>query len=167
MPYLTSRIQFGSVFPKKAWIIVCKTDPDPIWMAWSGFGQMRLVLKRAGMQESSGLVSGRMQPAWYQFLTFRLSSVLPQTTQNPLYKTSPDPIGFWLSMSGFAQTDPVQKPACEQESSGQRFWANPDVMRIRSGIFTGFALLGMVSGAADKLSLQVYQSSLKKSGGSG
>ena len=40
-------------------------------------------------------------------------------------------------------------------------------MRMRSGIFTGFALLGMVSGEADKLSLQVYQSGLKKSGGSG
>ena len=38
MHYPTSRIRFSSVFPKKAWIIVCKTDPDPIWMAWSGFG---------------------------------------------------------------------------------------------------------------------------------
>ena len=94
MPYLTSCIQSGSVFPQKAWIIVCKTDPDPIWMAWSGFEHMHLVLKQAGVQESSGLVSGRMQPAWYQFLTFRLSSVLPQTTQNLLYKTSPDPIVF-------------------------------------------------------------------------
>ena len=86
-------------------------------MAWSGFEQMHLVLKQAGVQESSGLVSGRMQPAWYQFLTFRLSNILPQTTQNLLYKTSPDPVGFWLTVSGFGQTDPVQKPACMQESS--------------------------------------------------
>ena len=26
-------IQFR-FFPKKAWTILCKTDPDPIWMAW-------------------------------------------------------------------------------------------------------------------------------------
>ena len=30
----TSRILFSSVFPKKAWAILCKTDPDPIWMTW-------------------------------------------------------------------------------------------------------------------------------------
>ena len=35
----TSHIHFSSVFPKKAWIILCKTEPDPIWMTWSGFGQ--------------------------------------------------------------------------------------------------------------------------------
>ena len=68
-------------FPKKAWIILCKTDPDPIWMAWSGFGQTRLVWKQAGVQESSGPVSGRTQPARYQFPTLRLDSVLPQTAR--------------------------------------------------------------------------------------
>ena len=79
MPDPTSRIRFSSVFPKKAWIIFCKTNPDPIWMAWSGFGQTRLVWKQAGVQESYGPVSGRMQPARCQFPTFRLDSVLPQT----------------------------------------------------------------------------------------
>ena len=39
MPDPTSRIRFSSVFPKKAWTILCKTDPGPIRMAWSGFGQ--------------------------------------------------------------------------------------------------------------------------------
>ena len=34
---------FRFLFPKKAWTILCKTDPDPIWMAWSGFGQTHLV----------------------------------------------------------------------------------------------------------------------------
>ena len=29
-------------FPKKAWAIVCKTDPDPIWRAWPGFGYTRI-----------------------------------------------------------------------------------------------------------------------------
>ena len=42
----TSGIQLSSVFPKKARIILCKTDPDPIWMAWSGFGQTHLVWKQ-------------------------------------------------------------------------------------------------------------------------
>ena len=52
MPDLTSRIRFSSVFVKKAWIMLYKTDPDPIWMAWSGFGQTHLVWKQAGVQES-------------------------------------------------------------------------------------------------------------------
>ena len=55
---------------------MCKTDPDPIWMAWSGSGQTHLVWKQAGMQESSGPVSGRTQPARYQFPTFRLGFVM-------------------------------------------------------------------------------------------
>ena len=29
---------FQFVFLKKAWAILCKTDPDPIWMAWPWFG---------------------------------------------------------------------------------------------------------------------------------
>ena len=48
-------------------------------MAWSGFGQTHLVWKQAGVQESSGPVSGRTQPARYQFPNLRLSSVLLQT----------------------------------------------------------------------------------------
>ena len=43
MPDPTSRIRFSSVFLNNAWITLCKTDPDPIWMAWSGFGQTHLV----------------------------------------------------------------------------------------------------------------------------
>ena len=100
-------IQFR--FPKKAWSILCKTDPDPIWMAWYGFGQM---------QKPSCLVSGRTQLARHQFPTFRLSCVLPQTSQIMLCRTRPDPIWFWLIVSGFGQTDPVRKQAGVQESSG-------------------------------------------------
>ena len=118
MPDLTSCICFSSIFPKKAWIMLCKTDPDPIWMAWSGFGQTHLVRKQAGVQESSGPVSGRTQPARYQFPTFRLGSVLPQTSRMIVCKTSLDPIQFWLIVSGFGQTDPVRKQAGVQESSG-------------------------------------------------
>ena len=71
----------ASVFPKKAWAVLCKTDPDSIWMAWPGFGQTHVVWKLAGVQESSGPVSGRTQPTRYEFRTFRLGSVLPQTSQ--------------------------------------------------------------------------------------
>ena len=35
-------------------IILYKTDPGPIWMALSGFGQMHLVWKKAG--DLDGLV---------------------------------------------------------------------------------------------------------------
>ena len=55
MPDLTSRIRFGPVFPKTSRIIVCRTDPDSIWMAWSGLGEKDLVRKQAGVQESAGL----------------------------------------------------------------------------------------------------------------
>ena len=118
MPDPTSRILFGSVLPKKAWTILGKTDPDPIWMAWSGFGQTHLVQKQAGVQESSGPVSGRTQPARYQFPTFRLGSVLPQTARIYCCQTNPDPILFWLIVSGFGRTDPVRKQAGVQQSPG-------------------------------------------------
>ena len=117
MPDPTSRIRFSSIFPKKAWITSCKTDPDTICMAWSGFGQTHLVLKQAGVQESSGPVSGRTKQARYQFPTFRLGSLLPQTSRIILCKTSLDTIEFWLTVSGFGQTDPVRKQAGVQESS--------------------------------------------------
>ena len=89
MPDLTFRIRFSSVFPKKAWIILRKTDPDPIWTVWSGFDRTHLVWKQAGVQESSGPVSGsgRTQPARYRFPTYRLGSGIPQTSQIILCKT--------------------------------------------------------------------------------
>ena len=77
MPDSTSRIRFDSVFPKKAWTILRKTDLDPIWMVWSGFGQTHLVWKQAGVQESSGPVSGRMQPVSHFQIRFRYSTDVP------------------------------------------------------------------------------------------
>ena len=60
----TFLIQFGSGLPKKARIILCKDSLDPIWMAWSGFGQKHLVRKQAGLQESPDLVlAERNRPA--------------------------------------------------------------------------------------------------------
>ena len=52
----TSCIQFGSVLPNKAQIVLCTTGLDQIWMAWSGFGQMHLVRKHASVQESLGQI---------------------------------------------------------------------------------------------------------------
>ena len=115
MPDPTSRIRFSSVFPKKARIVLCKADQGPIWMVWSGFGQTDLVRNQADVQESSGPVSVRTQPARYQFPTLRFGSVLPQTFRKILCETSPDPIWFWLTVSGFGQTDPVRKQAGVQE----------------------------------------------------
>ena len=84
MPDLTSSILFSSVFPKKAWITLCRTDPDPIWMAWSGFGQTHLVWKQAHVPESSGPVFGRTQQTRYQFphfqTRFRSSGDIPDNT---------------------------------------------------------------------------------------
>ena len=116
MPDPISHVRFSSVFPKKAWTISCKTL---IWMTWSDLGQTHLVQKQASVQESSSPVSGRTQPAHYhyQFPTFRLSCVLPQTAQIILCKTRLDLIRFWLTVSGFGQTDPVRKQSGVQESS--------------------------------------------------
>ena len=74
--------------------------------------------KKKKKKESSGLVSGRMQPASFQFPTFRLGSVLPQMTWIILCKNRPDLIRCWLTVSGFRQTDLVQKQTSAQESSG-------------------------------------------------
>ena len=60
----TSRMRFGPVLPKKAWIILCRTGPDPIWMAWTGFDQTHLVRKEVGVEESSGpVLAERNRPA--------------------------------------------------------------------------------------------------------
>ena len=127
----------GSHFPHPFQLRFSKEGMGPIWMAWSGFGKTRLVWKQAGVQESSGPVSGRTHPARYQFPTFRLGSVFPQTSRIILCKTSPDPVWFWLTASGFGQTDPVSKQAGVQESS--------DRMPIGPGMFTG-NLFGRQSG---------------------
>ena len=141
MPDPTFRIRFSSIFSKKAWII-CRTDPDPIWMAWSWFGQTRLVWKQAGVQESSGLVSGRTQPARYQFPTFRFCFVHPQTSRIILCKNQPrsglvlsDCVRFWPNGSG---PEASRCARTIRPASGQCFPADPDLMRIGSGMFTGY-----------------------------
>ena len=102
MPDPTSHVRFSSVLPKKAWILLYKTNPDPIWLALSVFGEMHLVCKQAGVHESSGPVSGKTQPAHYQFsLSGLVAMIHLQTSQMILSKTSLDLIKFWLNVSGF------------------------------------------------------------------
>ena len=63
----------------------------------------------------------QMQPARYQFLTFRLGSVHPQTFRTILCKTSPDPVYFWLIVSGLGkQIRSGSKPVCKKHPV--RFW---------------------------------------------
>ena len=83
------------------------------------------------MQKSSGAVSGRMQPARYQFLTFRLGCVLPQTARIILCKARLDPIWFWPTVSGVAETDPIRKQAGVQQSSGPLLANASEPIRIR------------------------------------
>ena len=121
VPDPTSSIHLSSVFPKKARIILRNSQNRPgshldglvgVWLNTSG-------LESGLCTESSGSVSGRTQPARYQFPTFRLGSVLPETSRiKKLCKTSPDPVEFRLTVSGSGQTDPVRKQANVQDSSG-------------------------------------------------
>ena len=74
--------------------------------------------QKKNKKKTSGSVYGRMQPASFQFPTFRLGSVLPQMTWIILCKNRPDLIWCWLTVSGFGQTDLVQKQTSAQESSG-------------------------------------------------
>ena len=67
MPYPTSRIQFSSILPKKAPVILCNTRLDPMWMAWSGFGRKHLVRKQAGVHDSLGLVLAECKQAATHF----------------------------------------------------------------------------------------------------
>ena len=117
-------------FSKEGMVILCKTDPDLIWMAWSGFGQTHLVWKQADVYKSLGPVSGRTQPACYQFPTFRLGSILPQTVPDNTVQNQPgsdlflaDCVSFWPNGPGpeASQCARIIRPA-----SGQCFPADPD-----------------------------------------
>ena len=99
--------------------------------------------------------SGRMQLVSYQFPTFTLSCILLQMAQIMLCKSIPDLIWFWLTVSGFGQTDPVWKQAGVQKSSSPLLADASKPIRVRceldpacllgclsSGMFTGLFVLG-------------------------
>ena len=123
MPDPTSRIRFSFVFPKKAWIILCKTDSDLTWMTWSWIGQTHMVWKHAGVQESLGLGFGRKQPAHYQFScqTQLCSStdVSDHIVQNQPGSDLDDLAGFWPNASG-----PEASRCARIIGPGSGFWQN-------------------------------------------
>ena len=90
----TSRICFSSDFPKKAWIILGKTDLDGLGKVWP---------HTSGLEASR--CAGIIGPGFWQ------GAII-------LCKTNLDPIQFLLTVSCFDQTDPVRKQAGVQESSG-------------------------------------------------
>ena len=110
-------------------------------MAWSGFGQTHLVRKQAGVQESSGPASGRTQPARYQFPTFRLGCLLPQTARIILSKTSPGLIFFLADCVRFGpDRSGPEASRCARITgplSVQSFRSDPDRKWIGTGMCTG------------------------------
>ena len=60
MPYPTSCTRFSSIFPKKAWIALRKTDLDPIWMVWSGSGETH---------QKASRYAGIIRPSFWQDTT--------------------------------------------------------------------------------------------------
>ena len=116
----------------------CKTDLDLIWMSWSGFGQTHLVRKLVGVQESSGLVSGRTKQARYHFQTrFRSSTDVPDNivqNQRGSDLVPADCVRFWPNGPG---PEASRCATIIRSASGQCFPADPDRIRIGYGMFTG------------------------------
>ena len=106
MPDPTFRLRFGSVLPKKTRVMRCKTDPDPIWTAWSGFSQTHPVRKQVGVQEAYGQVPAECnRPA----TSFPLSHSVAFFTDGPdnIVQNQPkidwvpdDCVRFWSNESG-------------------------------------------------------------------
>ena len=84
--------------------------------------------------------SSRTVPAHHQFPTFRLSCILSQEPWIILYKTSLDPIRFWLTVSGLGLADPVWKQAGVKISWGQVLDNSFKLIGIKSVMFTGSGL---------------------------
>ena len=149
------RLYAGSDIPNPIQFSFSKEGPDHTVQNRAGFamdGLVRvwpkhLVWKLAGVEESSGPVSGRAQPAHYRFLSFRLGSVLPQTAR--IIITVQNQPGSELVLadcqvfakriqSGASRCARIIRPA-----SGQCFRTDPDWIRIGSGMFTGGGMLGI------------------------
>ena len=71
---------FSSLFSsKKAWIVLCKTDPDPIWVAWSGSGQTQSGSKPVCTNHRAQFLTERNRPA----TSFPLSDSVPFFQRRP------------------------------------------------------------------------------------
>ena len=116
MPDPTFRIPFGSVLSKKPGHIV-QTGPDLIRSGWPGqvlAKRMWSGSKPMCKNHRARFLAEHNRPA----TSFPLLYSVLQTARITLCKTSPDPIWFWLTVSGFVQTDPVRKRAGVQQLSG-------------------------------------------------
>ena len=127
-----------------AWVILCKTDPDPIWMAWSWFCPNASGLEASwclGMiwtgfwQDATGLLPVSHFQTRFRFFTDVLDNIV-ETSPDPNYVVLADCVRFWPNGS-----DPKGNRCTRiiRPASGQCFPANPDRMWIESGMFTGWA----------------------------
>ena len=136
----------GSHCAKPAWV----------WSGWCG----QVLAKHTG---SGSKPVCKNNQAWFwlnassplQFLTFKFSSVFPQTAWIILCKTSPDLIWFWLTVSGLGQMDLVRKQASVPESLGphlataskpNRIWCELDLAHL-----LGYIVHGSNAGGANLL----------------
>ena len=125
-PDPTSRILLSSVFPKRAWAILCKTDPVRVWPNSSGLKARRCACRNHRTRLRTGPQT-------------RLRS--STDVQDNIIQNQPGPdlvladcARFWPNGSGpeASQCTRIIRPA-----SGQWFPADPARMRIGSGMFTG------------------------------
>ena len=126
-----------STFPHLIRSHSSKQGPDHIVQNQPGSNLDSLVWFRpntSGLEASrcvriTGPCSGRVHLACYQFLTFRLICVLPQTALIILCKTRLDPVWFWLTVPNGSSPEASQCARITRPASGNFFCANPDWMR--------------------------------------
>ena len=94
--YQFPTFRLSCVLPQTARFILCKASLDPIWFGLNASGLEASWCAKIIMP---GLAECN-QHACYQFPTFRLGCVLPQTAWIILCKASLDPVWFWLHASG-------------------------------------------------------------------
>ena len=99
------------------------------WPAQVSAKRIRSGSKPVYKNHRARFLAERNQPAT-SLPTFRLGCILPQTARIILCKTSPDPICFWLTVSGFGHTDPVRKQAGVQGSLGLLLATDFELVRI-------------------------------------
>ena len=131
----TSCIQFSSVLPKKAWIILCKTGPDPIWMAWPGFGQIHLCVRiigpswRQSWQNATGLLPVSHFQTWLCSSMDDLDYIMQNQPRSNLVLADCQVLA--------KQIRSRSKLVCKNHWAcfWQLLWTNPDQMQIRSSIY--------------------------------
>ena len=101
MPDPTFRIRFSSVFPKKAWIILCETDLGGLVRVWPN---------TSGLEANR--CAGIIAPCFWQ----DANGPLPVSHRQARLCSSTDVPGNIVP--GLGRTDPVRKQADVQESSG-------------------------------------------------